>query len=1017
MNVFELDAKLVQRYEAFARSFTDIHAEDLKSAVDDIYDGGTFWPEPLISLNPQYKRAGDLRDLAKAGDMDPALGEVFAIGNSSAGARDPITLYRHQEQALAKASQGRDYIVTTGTGSGKSLCFFIPIVDRILKAKRAGEGKRTRAIIVYPMNALANSQVEELEKFIGAADLPPHLKPTFARYTGQEDDARRRQIRDDKPDIILTNYMMLELLLTRQDDLDRDVVANMAGLEFLVLDELHTYRGRQGADVAMLVRRVRERLGSDAMRCIGTSATMASGDADAGRAEVAKVGSTLFGSTVAAEDVITETLQRRTQYEGDKETLRAAVLHIVEEEQTPPADQSAFRSDPLAVWIELNVGLDANGPLTRAVPQTMREAAEKLAAFTGLGQAQCRAVLARYLIAMSDVAEGQDQAFMAFKLHRFLSGAGNAHATLEPAGTRLVELSGELFHRRRPNARLYPLFFCRACGQEVHSVSLTDTGELLARPIDQTPRDTPDDDGTTHGFVIPDADNTLGFTGEVEDYPEDWIEQAKSGLRLKSTRRGKQEGRHYRFGADGRKNSDGVKAWFFPGKYRFCPRCSNQPAPQARDHNKLASLSAEGRSSATTLITSQILDWMDLTATPGDPHRRKLLGFTDNRQDAALQSGHFNDFIFVTLLRGALLRAVRRAGPAGLSYESFGDDVRAALGFDPADTDRRIEWMADPDPASFKALDSAKRAINQVLAHRVWNDLRRGWRYTNPNLDQLDLIRIDYPGTPMLASDDRACSAAGHELPNEDVERGFHLLAACSPANREAMFAELFDHMRKQLAIAVDALDKTEMDKVAQRSRSILKEPWSIGSEEQDQEMAVQSSMVVGRDGSSRDRIVRVTGRGGLARSLAKLAGNPSVQDREALIDAMLMAAERHQMVRRFSVGKITGWRLAPDAIRLLEGRRQPEAGEHNRFFNSLYSDLSERLGDKGGLPLAFEAREHTAQVDQNLRQLREDRFRYGNADRNRLAKRQGDLREKQERDDFLPLLFCSPTMELGVDI
>ena len=92
----------------------------------------------------------------------------------------------------------------------------------------------------------------------------------------------------------------------------------MGGLEFLVLDELHTYRGRQGADVAMLVRRVRERMGSANMLCIGTSATRSSGEADGGRATVARVGTTLFGSPVASDDVIIETLDRATKLEWER---------------------------------------------------------------------------------------------------------------------------------------------------------------------------------------------------------------------------------------------------------------------------------------------------------------------------------------------------------------------------------------------------------------------------------------------------------------------------------------------------------------------------------------------------------------------------------------------------------------------------------------------------------------------------------------------------------------------------
>ena len=152
-------------------------------------------------------------------------------------------------QAVAKSTARQSFAVTTGTGSGKSLCFFIPIIDAAIRACAAGEERRTRAIVIYPMNALANSQREELNKFLDQSGLPEHLRPTFARYTGQESQDERERIREAKPDILLTNFMMLELLMTRQNPLDQSVIENAQGLEFIVLDELHTYRGRQGADV------------------------------------------------------------------------------------------------------------------------------------------------------------------------------------------------------------------------------------------------------------------------------------------------------------------------------------------------------------------------------------------------------------------------------------------------------------------------------------------------------------------------------------------------------------------------------------------------------------------------------------------------------------------------------------------------------------------------------------------------------------------------------------------------
>ncbi len=1014
MNVFELDADLIARYEKFARSFTSIRAEDLRSQIDAVYEGGKFWPEPLIGLNPEFKRGRSVADLAQQGVVDRDLETVFSLGSP----RTPISLHLHQEQALMKALQSRNYIVTTGTGSGKSLCFFVPIINRILAARRAGEPRRTRAIVIYPMNALANSQREELEKFIEHCGLDASLKPTFERYTGQEKQSDRERVAANPPDIILTNFMMLELLMTRQDEVDRQVIENMNGLEFLVLDELHTYRGRQGADVAMLVRRVRERMGSEKMLCVGTSATMASGEEDAGRDAVSKVGTILFGSPVFSEDVITESLVRRTEGAPSDAALRAAVL-----EPTKAAAFEEFALDPLACWIEMNIGLDGGEVLKRATPRTLTEAAAALAEATQLDPAQCRAALAERLIAMNECRNDHDQAFMAFKLHRFLSGAGTARTTLAPSGSRRVSLVGEKFDREETAARLYPVYFCRDCGQEVHSVSIDNWGSVIARPIDVAPRPDGPDADIEHGFLVPDASGDLNFAGDIEDYPDSWQETTATGqLRLKNSHRGKHDGRQMRLGWDGRLDPEGLLCWFFPGQFRFCPHCKSQPAPQARDINKLAGLSAEGRSSATTLITAAALDWMERAGQPEEFHRRKLLGFTDNRQDAALQSGHFNDFIFVTLLRGAMLQAVRTAGEDGLSHEEFGNALRKALGFDPDLRERRTEWMLDPDPFSFSAIDEAKKSINRVLAHRLWNDLRRGWRFTNPNLDQLDLIKIVYPGIRMLAVDQATCSGAHRERMSETEERGFSILAQVPADRRETMFRLLFDHMRQGLAIAVDALDPVALDEVSVKSCQYLKDPWAISREEKDRDLSAQTALVVGTQGSKADRIIRASARGGLARAIAAEVadlpiGDLRLADREPLIEAMLLAAARHQMAREFAAGPLLGWRLAPGALRIMPGDGQPERGQDNQFFTQLYSDVAARLAAPGGMPFAFEAREHTAQVESLLREMRECRFRFGPSDKERMAEIAADPKVIAEKRDFLPLLYCSPTMELGVDI
>jgi ATP-dependent helicase YprA (DUF1998 family) len=161
-------------------------------------------------------------------------------------------LYRHQVEAILAAREGANYVLMTGTGSGKSLAYLVPIVDRILSE---GAGTGVRGLIVYPMNALANSQFGKLEKFVCHGYAPGSEPLRYARYTGQERDEEREAILTHPPDILLTNYVMLELILTRPRERKRLIGAAWGTLRFLVLDELHTYRGRQGSDVAMLIRR------------------------------------------------------------------------------------------------------------------------------------------------------------------------------------------------------------------------------------------------------------------------------------------------------------------------------------------------------------------------------------------------------------------------------------------------------------------------------------------------------------------------------------------------------------------------------------------------------------------------------------------------------------------------------------------------------------------------------------------------------------------------------------------
>jgi DEAD/DEAH box helicase len=675
MTIFDLDRHVVREYERFARSFTTIQARDLKQKISEAYEGNRFWPEPMIQLNPRFKSAGSVGQLVKSGDLVAGLDKIFLSSNPEIDAPDrSLRLHQHQLDAITLANQRKSFVVTTGTGSGKSLCYFLPIIDRVLRAKAAGEEQRTRAIVIYPMNALANSQMEELDKRVAGSGY--EQKVTYKRYTGQDDEEARQRIKASPPDILLTNFMMLELLLTRQSEHDRQVIQNCEGMDFLVLDELHTYRGRQGADVALLVRRVRERLerAENPIRCIGTSATMATeGDVGSRQTKVAEVASTLFATIIEPSSVVTETLVRSTNPKLVPTRIAPTTLaQAVHDLKSTHAGDAALFDCPFMAWIEMTLGLgedDQGARLKRAKPIDLSEAANLLVGATGLPLKICRnqVELALEIAGRSgrDRGETHDHPFFPVRLHRFISGAGRVYATLEPIGSRELTFDGQiLLPGRDPAPRLYPTYFCRTCGQEHHSVTLKIEGgdrTFCARSIDDVSRVNEGDcEGQREepGFLTPvTSDELEKFQGRPEDYPDDWLEEFRDGLRLRSAYRRSQLVEYF-VQPDGRVGPNGQKAWFQAGKFRFCPTCGESHSQSGRDINRLAGLTAEGRSSATTILVSSVLAWMKNPGNDKTRLRQKVLGFSDNRQDAALQAGHFNDFVFVSLLRGATLAAL-----------------------------------------------------------------------------------------------------------------------------------------------------------------------------------------------------------------------------------------------------------------------------------------------------------------------------------------------------------------------
>jgi len=257
--------------------------------------------------------------------------------------------------------------------------------------------------------------------------------------------------------------MMMELILTRPSE--RQLVESAQGLRFLVLDELHTYRGRQGADVAMLVRRTREACRAESLQCIGTSATLTGpGTFEDQKKEIAAVAEKLFGAPVDPNRVIGETLRRATPEAdfSDSEFVEKLKKKISDTDSKPLSTYPEFISDPLSIWIESTFGMmrdQSSGKLIRTPPKSItgpNGAARDLSQITGVEENRCVRAIQKGLLA-GYRCKNPDTHFpaFAFRLHQFISRGDHVYASLEPPQERYITVNGQQFV---PGDRTNPFF-------------------------------------------------------------------------------------------------------------------------------------------------------------------------------------------------------------------------------------------------------------------------------------------------------------------------------------------------------------------------------------------------------------------------------------------------------------------------------------------------------------------------------------------------------------------------------
>lgn len=1012
MDVFTLRDRVVADYADYIGSFINILDSRINQYVTDEMRRGLLWPQPLLQLNPNFQRGKGIGDLVAEGTLARQCRDIFRLKDES-GQGPLLNLHQHQTEAIYAAGAGDSYVVTTGTGSGKSLTYIIPIVNHVLNA---GSGAGIRAIVVYPMNALANSQQNELEKFLERG-FPQGAPVSFRRYTGQESDQERQEIIRRPPDILLTNYVMLELLMTRPHE--APIVRSARDhLQFLVLDELHTYRGRQGADVAMLMRRVREISTRPSIQYVGTSATVAGAGTFAEQQEtIAALASRLFGAPVKPARVIGETLRRVTvPPDPDDRTFTAALAQSVTESAAamaggamddpaaqPAKDFASFCADPLSAWIESTFGLtteEGSGRLKRVKPRAIsgpRGAAEELARRVQLPVERCEQAI-QYALLQGFRLKDPDTQFpiFAFRLHQFVSRGETVFASLDKPAERHITTNGQQYVPGDRSRVLMPLAFCRECGQEYYTVarSVEDGGTVF------TPRELtdlhPEGREAQAGFLFPDADGIWPDDprNKLEDLPEDWVESADGRLRVKKSHVDRLpklvhvdgEGRLQPAG----QQPEAQRFFYLRSPFAFCLCCGTAYSGRQRsDYGKLATLAAGGRSTATTVLSLATIDSLRSDAVL-KPEARKLLSFTDNRQDASLQAGHFNDFIEVGMLRSALHQAVLEAGEEGIAYDVLPQRVFDALALP-------IEEYAKDPTVEYFAREETDRALREIIAYRLYQDLRRGWRITAPNLEQSGLLKIEYRSLPQLAGDESKW-ADKHPA-----------LATATSATRIQVARVLLDFLRRELALYVTYLDPARQESIGQVSSQRLKEPWAI---DENEKMTRSFAAYPRRKAENESgEFVYVSGYGAIGLHLRRPGTLPnytqkiSVEESETIIQQLFQVLQKAGLVIPVSEPKDRAdlpcyqvpaacmvWKLGEGKEPLRDVTRMTRApitgSRVNRYFVDFYRRSPRRLR-------GLRAKEHTAQVPAEMRIEREDRFRSAE----------------------LPLLYCSPTMELGVDI
>lgn len=990
MNIINLYERLKESYKDYIKSFVTIKDKRIEASVTSAIEDESLWPKALIQFNPNFAKGVGVNDMIEKGL--PVHKDLSLFFKTS--------FYKHQQEAIELGCQDREFIVTSGTGSGKSRTFMATIFNHILK-NQASLKDKTIAIIVYPMNALINSQEEELQRYHDEYinKTGKECPFTFGKYTGQEGEVERLRMQDNPPNIILTNYMMLELLMTRAGKEEKLRNCFLENLRFLVFDELHTYRGMQGSDVSFLVRRIKS-LAKTQVLCFGTSATMVANDKltyKEQREKVAEVASCIFGSEYSIEQIIDETLCiGLSSYTPNAELLKKCIKEGIPAE----IDEATLRSYPTAVWIEQNIALQYNNEENkyfRGRPLSIDDIAQKLCYASNCDNIDiCKAHIVDVLNICNkfNVESSPSTPLLPYKIHQFIPQTGNAYATLDTPEDRVITINEELYCAELSTEdepiMFYPIVFSRLSGHEFYVVTKDENSKrLLPRSFDSR-IETDEDENPNLGYIL------IPHEGEsIEDYtidlnideiPEDWYQSSRNGIkRLKPAYQNRIPKPIY-FNRSGSYTEDATIAdtGYVSGLYLPFPLMYDPTAKAiykgGQEWSKLAKIGGEGRSTATTVLSYENITGMKEAGV--EQKDRKLLTFVDARQDAALQAGHFNDFIRIGKIRSAIYHAVKSSSEV-IDSINIARKVFENLGLDLSEYSIR-------DNLRGGRANEVKEIMINYLSTIIYDDLAGNWTVIMPNLEDCALIQIRYKDLH-----DEIFGVNGAER-YYDID----VLDGLNDEDKEEFLTQVFDYFRHKLCLATNERTETSVRDLTKRIRENIKAPWTLDDNDS---ISPSHSLYL----SKPDRRHSFNAESGGFRSklgyfvkdyMHKHAGL-SIQSEEEYIKFMkeVFDGASNYIIEKNGLYQLdyqsVTWELGDEEnvkfdrtrIRTLD---KVISYKPNKYFQDFYKNI----------PLAgirLEAKDHTGQVTKEERIIREKGFREG---------------------DF-PALYCSPTMELGIDI